>query len=117
MRIDKDQKKILTEMVEHILLSGEELESLKVLINDLNKGKIDPKQLKIAIIRSRANALTRIIDIFPFFHTQINNQQEIDKFTTNDKISPDAIQELEEKNKFLEEIGIRISNIVSQLKN
>lgn len=103
-------------MVEEILLNEGELESLKLLINDLKTGKIDSRQLKIAIIKSRANALKRIIDIFPFFHKRIVNQQEIDKFVTGNNIHPGVILELEEKNKFLEEIGARINKIASNLK-
>lgn len=115
MSVNKDQKKLLIEMIEQILLNEKELEILKVLINDLGKGKIDSKQLKIAIIKSRAKALKRILDIFPFFHKRIVNQQEIDKFTAN--INPEITQELEEKNKFLEEIAIRINKIVSSLND
>ena len=115
MSVDKDQKKLLIEMIEQILLNEKELEILKVLINELSAGKIDTKQLKMAIIKSRATALKRIIDIFPFFHKRIINQQEIDKFTGN--INPEVIQELEEKDKFLEEIGVRINKIVNNLSN
>lgn len=115
MSVDKDQKKLLIEMIEQILLNEKELEILKVLINELSAGKIYIKQLKMAIIKSRATALKRIIDIFPFFHKRIINQQEIDKFTDN--INPEVIQELEEKDKFLEEIGVRINKIVNNLSN
>jgi protein tyrosine phosphatase len=115
MSVDKDQKKLLIEMIELILLNEKELEILKVLINELSAGKIDAKQLKMAIIKSRATALKRIIDIFPFFHKRIINQQEIDKFAGN--INPEVIQELEEKDKFLEEIGVRINKIVNNLSN
>jgi hypothetical protein len=101
-------------MVEQILLNEKELEKLKILINDLSAGKINSKQLRLAIIKSRAMALKRILDIFPFFHKRIINQQEIDKFTGN--INPEVTQELEDKDKFLEEIGIRINKIVSKLQ-
>ena len=114
MSINVDQKKLLLEMIEQIILDENELETLKLLINDLNAGKIDSKHLKIAIIKSRASALKRIFDIFPFYHKRIVNQQEIDKFTS--EISPGLIQELTEKNSFLEEIGIRIDKIVHSLK-
>jgi len=118
MSVDKNQKKHLIEMIEQILLNEKELEILKVLINDLSAGKIGAKQLKIAIIKSRTSALKRIIDIFPFFHKRIISQQEIDKFTLNTTtIDPDLIHELEEKDKFLEEMGIRIQKIVSNLKS
>ena len=90
---------------------------MKLLINDLSTDKIDSKQLKIAIIKSRVDALKRIINIFPFFHRRIINQQEIDKFTVNTSNSPEMIQELEEKDKFLEEIGVRINTILSNLKS
>lgn len=113
MSIEKDQKKLLIEMIEQIILNEKELDNLKMLINELSVGKIDTKQLKIAIIKSRATALKRIIDIFPFFHKRIINQQEIDKFTGNS--NPEIFQELAEKNKFLEEIGIRIHKITANL--
>lgn len=103
-------------MIEQILLNENELKSLKLLINDLTVGKIDSKQLKIAIIKSRATALKRIFDIFPFYHKRIVNQQEIDKFTGNNNIDPGIIQELKEKDRFLEEVGIRINKIVQTLK-
>ncbi len=115
MSIDKERKKLLMEMTEQILLNEKELESLKLLINDLSIGKIDPKQLKIAIIKSRATALRRITDIFPFFHKRIINQQEINNFASKDNNS-ELIQELEEKNKFLEEIGERVNNILDKLQ-
>ena len=44
MSVDKDQKKLLIEMIEQILLNEKELEILKVLINELSAGKIDTKQ-------------------------------------------------------------------------
>ena len=117
MSINKDQKKLMIEMIEQVLLNEKDLESLKLLIKDLSVGRIDSKQLRIAIIKSRANALERIIEIFPFFHKRILNQQEIDKFTADNNSHPELIQELKEKNNFLEEIGIRINKIVSNLKN
>ena len=103
-------------MIEEILLNEGELNSLKLLITDLSIKKIESKQLKIAIIKSRANAVKRIIDIFPFFHKRILYQKQIENFTDIDNSSPELIQELEEKNKFLEELGIRINKIVSNLK-
>lgn len=115
MSVDMDQKKLLLGMIEQIILNENELETLKLLINDLSAGKIDSKQLKIAIIKSRATALKRIFDIFPFYHKRIINQHEIDKFTS--EISPELTQELEEKNNFLEEIGVRINKIVNCLKS
>jgi len=117
MGINVDQKKLLLEMIEQIILDENELETLKLLINDLSTGKITPKQLKIAIIKSRASALKRIFDIFPFYHKRIVNQQEIDKFTGNNNIDPGLIQELKERNIFLEEIGIRINKIVNNLNS
>lgn len=115
MSTDRDQKKLLMQMVEQVLLNERELHTLKILINDVSTGKIDPKQLKIAIIKSRAHTLTRIIEIFPFFLKRIRNQQEIDNFTLERSNDAELFQELEEKNSFLEEIGIRINNIVNNL--
>ena len=104
-------------MVERVLLNEDELNTLKILINDVSTGKIDSKQLKLAIIKSRAKALEKIIEIFSFSHKRINSQQEIDNFTLERSNDPKLFQELEEKNTFLQEIGIRINNIVTHLKD
>jgi hypothetical protein len=116
MSVDSDQKKLLMEMIEQILLNEKELESLKVLINEVSTGKKDSKQLKIAIIKSRTLALQRILDIFPFFHKRILDQNEIEKFTVNHNTSPGLIQELEEKNTFLEQIGLRIHSLLDTIQ-
>ena len=117
MSTDRNQKKLIMQMIERILLNEEELTALKMLINDVSTGKIDSKQLKLVIIKSRVNALKKIIEIFPFFHKRINSQQEIDTFTTEGSNDPQLLQELEEKNTFLQEIGTKINNIVNQLKD
>ncbi|MFW9897079.1 MAG: hypothetical protein ACFFD7_14835 [Candidatus Thorarchaeota archaeon] len=119
MSINNDQKKLLSEMLEQILLNELELESLKLLINDLSNGKSTPKQLKITIIKSRTNAIKRILDIFPFFHKRITSQREIEKFTLEEKIKPnfnsDLKTELDEKDRLLEQIGKRVHTILENL--
>ncbi|MFW9822046.1 MAG: hypothetical protein ACFFE4_03880 [Candidatus Thorarchaeota archaeon] len=119
MGIDREQKKLLSEMLEQILLNELELESLKLLINELSNGKISAKQLKIAIVKSRVNALKRVLDIFPFFHNRITTQKELEKLSFEEKFKPnldlDLKQELDERDRFLEQIGERIYHILENL--
>ncbi|MHA2036259.1 MAG: hypothetical protein ACW972_08905 [Promethearchaeota archaeon] len=115
MSVDTDQKNMLMEMIEQVLLNEEDLDSLKTLINGVSSGTKNPKQLKIAIIKSRVEALKRILDIFPFFHKRILNQHEIEKFTSEYNNDLKLHLEIEEKNTFLEQIGIRLNKILDKL--
>ena len=107
---DKEKEQVFSEMIEKIFFNKHELEVLKKLITDVSTGKMPPKQLKIAIIESRAKMIKRISHIFPFYYKQMSNQREIDKFT-HDGNDSQLIEELEEKNRFLEELGRRIHTI------
>ncbi|MFX1479635.1 MAG: hypothetical protein ACFFCI_16050 [Promethearchaeota archaeon] len=111
---EKKKEHIFFEMIEKILFDERELEILKSLITDVSTGKIPPKKLKLAIIENRARIINRISHIFPFYYKQLTNQREIDNFTYNGNIS-NVENELEEKNKFLEELGEKLYTIKTKL--
>jgi len=110
----KEKQQIFSEMIEKIFFDERELEDLKSLITDVSTGKIAPKQLKLTIIENRARMINRISQIFPFYYKQLSNQREIDNFTYNENNS-NVNEELEEKNKLLEELGERIYTIKTKL--
>jgi hypothetical protein len=107
---DNEKEKVFSEMIEKIFFNKHELEVLKKLITDVSTGQVQPKKLKLAIIESRVKMIKRISHIFPFYYKQVSNQREIDKFTYAGNNSQ-LIEELEEKNRFLEELGRRLHTI------
>ena len=101
-------KKMIMDIIEPVLFKEEELSELKNLINDVGANKIEPKQLRKAIIDNRVRIMGRLIDSFFFQIKREVAQQEIDSFTGNNS---QLISEVEEKNKFLEQIADRIQVI------
>ena len=98
------QQQNLSEMIEKILFDVQELELLKVLINNVGMGSDEPKKLRAAIIENRENIKSKILSIFPYYQKQISYQQQIDGFT--ERSVPSQIQnELEEKNELLTKVG------------
>lgn len=101
---NKGHQQNLSEMIEKILFDVQELELLKVLINNVGMGSTEPKKLRAVIIENRENIKSKILSIFPYYHKQISYQQQIDNFAERD--SPSQIQnELEEKNELLKKVG------------
>lgn len=98
------QQQNLSEMVERILFNEKDLEVLRELINKIETGNIDPKQLRTAIIENRENIKKKIINLFPFYHKQISYQRQIDNFTERD-VSLEIEKELEEKNELLRKVS------------
>ena len=111
-----EHNKVLTEMIEKILFEEGELNNLKHLINDLQNGKIHPKQLRAAIIEDRAKMLNKIIRIFPYYHRQITYQEEIEDFTEKD-IEAEIKKELEEKKELLKRVGNWVKNTRNKIIN
>jgi len=101
-------KNELMDIIEPILFNEEELSNLKDLINDVGSNKIEPKQLRKAIIDNRASIMERLINIFFFQVKREFNLQEIDSYAGNDSL---LNSEMEEKDKFLEQIADRIQVI------
>jgi hypothetical protein len=94
------KKKILSDMIEKILFEEKDLEVLKNLIEDLRQEKIQPKQLRTAIIENRLKILEKILKLFPYYNKQITYQQEINSFAKNDS-EAHLEKELEEKKELL----------------
>ena len=109
------QQQNLSEMIEKILFDVQELELLKVLINNVGMGNAEPKKLRAAIIENRENIKSKILSIFPYYQKQISYQQQIDGFTERDH-SPQLEGELEEKNALLIRVGEWMQNTRKKLE-
>ena len=62
-----------------------------------------------------------MLELFPYYLNQVNKDRSLEQFTgesmeENIDNNTELIKELEEKNKFLEEIGVRVNNIYKKLK-
>ncbi|HEC38269.1 MAG TPA: hypothetical protein ENI29_08530 [bacterium] len=108
-------KKMIMDIIEPVLFKEEELSELKNLINDVGANKIEPKQLRKAIIDNRVRIMGRLIDSFFFQIKREVAQQEINNFTgTNHQIQ----SEVEEKDRLLEQIAERLQTIYTKaMKN
>ena len=105
-------KKTIMGIIEPILFNEDELSGLKVLINNVGANKIEPKQLRKAIIDNRVKVIERLIDTFFFQIKREVAQQEINNFTvTNHQIQ----SEVEEKDRLLEQIAERIQTIYTRV--
>ena len=118
MEIPKMPIKYLNEMLEKLVFEEEDLKNLKFSIEHVVKGHMTTKQLREQIIESRSKIIERIIEYIPFYIKQWAIGNSINEFTSSPSI--DSNSELEEKSnekdKFLEEIGIRINKIHEKLK-
>jgi len=105
----------LNEMLEKMLFNEKDLNGLKIAIENMNMGKISPKELRKYIIESRVKIIEKLLKFFPFYLKQVTIEQSLDEFAQPD-ISIELEQELQEKNKFLEEVGFRINRIHAKLQ-
>ncbi len=110
------ENKNLSNQIESILFDETNLNVLKNSINSLSKGTLAPKVVKEQIIEFRLNAVQEIVKLFNFYHRQLTTATSLDKYTEN-TINNQLEQDLFEKNDFLEDVGKRIQNIHTKLKN
>lgn len=103
-----DEVKI-QETLEKIVFNSEELNHLKIAINELILGKLKSKPFKTYILNSYARILEEILSFIPFvLDQQINRLREY---------HPSLSNEIMEKDNLLEEFGQRINNIYLNLNN
>ena len=105
-------KKTIMDIIEPILFNEEELSDLKNLINNVGTNKIEPKQLRKAIIDNRVRIMERLIDTFFFQIKREVTQQEINNFT---RTNHQTQSEVEEKDRLLEQIAERIQTIYTRV--
>ncbi len=110
--------KYLNEMLEKLVFDKGDLKRLKTSIDHVVTGQVTTKQLREQIIESRSKIIERLIEYIPFYIKQWAIGNSINEFTNNPTIDSNSELEekLNEKDKFLEEIGLRIKKIHEKLK-
>ncbi len=113
--------KNLQNMLENILFDETHLEQLKDSINKVATGQLTPKSVRKLIIEHKTYSFQKILKLFPYYLKRINTNRSLEQYTgevieKTDNNDSELMKELEEKNKFLEEIGVRVNNIYKKLK-
>ncbi len=113
--------KNLQNMLEKIIFDEIYLFELKNTINKVAIGQISPKSVRKLIIEHKTHLFEKILGLFPYYLKYISNNRSLEQFTgesmeKNVKNNTELVKELEEKNKFLEEIGIRVNGIYKKLE-
>ena len=118
MEISRIPIKDLNEMLEKLVFEEGDLKRLKVSIEHAVTGQITTKKLREQIIESRSNLIEQLLEFIPFYIKQWVIGHSIKEFTNSPVLdSKSELEErLNEKNKFLEEVGIRINKIHEKLK-
>lgn len=111
MATDVNSLDILKGLVEKVIFSGDNLNLLKIKITQLSRDEITPKEMKQLILNQRATMLDEILELFPFF---IKNLQENDNSRTisSDINTSDLEQKLGEREELLELVAKRIQGLV-----
>jgi len=114
--INNGQKKdFLYEMLEKIVFNEAQLIVLKKGIEKVASGYLTPKDLRKQIIELRVKLIEDLIEFFPFYLKQSNTENKLTSYTdSNDSSS--LIEELDEKNNLIEEIGLKVNNIYRKLR-
>lgn len=104
------QKSVLEQALEDILLNESEFERLKRVIAQTIAGKKSDKFLRHYIFKFLINKKDALLEFFPSY-AKVENE------TTINLPSEEFQKELQEKNELLEQLGTRIHNIYTKLKD
>lgn len=105
---------VLHNIIENVLFNEEQLDQLKQLINDLYDGHLTPKDFRTYIIRQKNHNVEKILELFPYYIRQTKMNDSLNQFT-GDSLNDKTRNELQEKNEFIEHIGIRVNEIFKKL--
>ncbi len=100
---------VLHNIIETVLFNEEQLNQLKQLINDLHDGRLTPKEVRTYIIRQKNHNVEKILELFPYYIRQMKMNDSLNQFT-GDSLNDKTREELQEKNKFLEHIALRVND-------
>ena len=111
MTTDVNSLDILKGLVEKVIFNQDNLNLLKIKINRLSRDEITSKEMKQLILNQRAVMLDEILELFPFF---IKNLQENDnsRMQSSDINISEFEQKLGEREELLELVARRIQGLV-----
>lgn len=105
---------ILYETIEKVLFNKDHLNRLKQLIKGLHDGLITPKELKAYILQQKKENVDKLLKLFPFYVRKTKMDDSSSEFARNPSHNK-KLSELQDKDKFLEKIGIRVNYLVNKL--
>jgi len=109
-------------VVEKIIFNDDELEELKIAINNFSEGKTSGKELKHLLLQCRGRMVEEITD-FGFFFAEKRTKKLMQALrSTQQPSSPSKVEsqlrdEIIEKNELLEAVAERVKQLVSKLNN
>ena len=110
--MNEKEKEHLYEMLEKLVFDENQLQILKEKIEQVANGTLSSKLLRKQIIDFRMTIMERLFEFFPFYVKQSSIQKQLTNFIDH---SDDNFEDIEEKNKLLEEISVRIKKIYKNL--
>ena len=110
---DTTAQKYLSDVIEKVIFDENELNSLKMLIQDVSIGKLEAKQLRAAILERRVSMMEKIVKLFPFLQKKVSGIND-PKIVGDTRALQKLEKELEERNSLLENIGSRMQSILSK---
>lgn len=115
MSEEEDFRKQLYRSLEEVIFNEDDFEELRRAIADLSLGQLSSKELREKIVNFRIRILEALLELFPFYATQHRKNFSIRQFA-EEPANSEILEELKEKDEFLEKIGYRINNIYNKLK-
>lgn len=103
-------KSVLEQALEDILLNESEFDNLKRIIKQAITGEKSDKFLRQYIFKFLIKKKDALLQFFPSYAKVENDTNH------NTLPSKELQKELQEKNEFLEQVGVRINNIYKKLK-
>ncbi|MFW9826722.1 MAG: hypothetical protein ACFFEY_03770 [Candidatus Thorarchaeota archaeon] len=110
--MNENEKEHLYEMLEKLVFDENQLLILKEKIEQVANGTLSSKLLRKQIIDFRMAIMERLLEFFPFYVKQSSTQKQLTNFLDH---SNDKFEELEEKNRLLKEVSVRINKIYENL--
>ena len=106
---------MLDDSIEKILLDPDSLETLKKTIDDVIIGKMIPREFRKMYIENRRIEIKKLNRLFQFYNKQSIKLQSIQDFTQNTN-NPQLEKELQGRNQFFEQVGLRVKTIYEKLR-
>ncbi|MFX0004442.1 MAG: hypothetical protein ACFE9C_04730 [Candidatus Hodarchaeota archaeon] len=107
----------LEEMLEKILFDKDNLGDLRKALTKTRKGELSFSDLGKCILELRSRIMDRLLEFIPFHLKQAYTNNTLTEFAGKNSDSFQLEHELEERNSFLEKIGLKINSLYEKLKS
>ena len=111
-----EKNTVLDDSIEKILLDPESLAAIKKAIDNVSKGLMTPREFRKMYFENRSIEIKKLNRLFQFYNKQSIKLQSIQGFTQSSS-NPQLEKELQERNQFFEQVGLRVKTIYGKLRN